>query len=374
MRRWIASGAMAAALLLSVSMASGVSAGSGGAARAVVPAGISSPQVARLGAYTEVTMELDSHGHIDAVAAGNSGLWYITNASGSFTRKRITSVVSRSDSHGHDGQPSLALDSHDHAYVAFARNDCDDCAPSVPLGVYYLTNKSGSWSTPKKLAGLSMDWPTIQVNGSHISVSWERCECIPKQTGQVWFGTNASGSWTKTKVAQNADSPSLALNSAGLPRIAFVQNGIRYAIGSTKLGNFSIAKVTGSTSHDSRPSLALSPSGLARVAWSRYGSAAVAGVYDSRRSATGSWTTRREDANEGPPAIATDDETTWQIGTAQLSNGVRVLLANAGGNTGVTTDGQALADKVDVDTRGGQTVWMYTVVDGTPAGIYYVHT
>jgi hypothetical protein len=364
--RWMFGTAAATALLLLASI--------GTEASTVRPSGVSAPSVVRLGDYHHVSMKLDANGKVHAVAAGTSGLWYITNKSGSFTRHRITTVVSQPLATGLDDYPSIALDAHGNAHVVFVRWTCFDCTPNPPKGIYYLTNKSGSWSTPKQLAGADASAPSLRVRGGHIFVAWERCACIPELPAQVWYGTNVSGSWTKVKVAENATHPSLALTSTGKPRIAFARQGIRYAIGASSTGNFSKRLLTGTTSHDSAPALALMPNGRPIVMWSHFGGA-NAGTWDGRRTGPTSWTTRKIDNQRGVNAVDSAQNGLWYMGLAYTAGGGAAVLAMMPpGGFGTIVSSTSTLDGISVAASTGRTVWLYTVTAGDPAGIYEVHT
>jgi hypothetical protein len=379
-RRLVSVGAIVVACLLPVSSAATAASplraasapwasATAASASAVEPAGsIASP--ARLGDYFQVSAKIDSTGHIQAVAARDDGVWYITNASGTFTGHRIYKAHGAPPVTARNAEPVIALDAHDHAYIAFVRDDCADCTPDVPSGIWYTTNKSGSWSTPVKVAGLDMNGPSIAVHGGHVYLAWQKCFCFPDVTTQVWYSTNASGSWTKTKVATNATEPSLAVDSHGLPRIVYASHGIKYAVGHSKLGNFHISSITSGKDHG--PALDLNATDHPRIAFSRYNPGSLRGIYDGWKSA-GTWQVRRLKAvaGTGAPTIAVTGTHSWEVGAALAPGGAYVAVSTKGAWDDDTLNGPDSVDHVSSDARNGSRLWMFTVVGGASPGIYY---
>ena len=90
------------------------------------------------GTFSDPDVVVDAAGKVHVAYAdwgANAGIWYATNASGSWVRTR----VSRSTA---DWAPSIAMDGAGKLYVAFARA----WFAAYP-GVYLTTNRSGSWVT-----------------------------------------------------------------------------------------------------------------------------------------------------------------------------------------------------------------------------------
>ena len=73
------------------------------------------------------------------------GIYYATNKSGSWVSTRLTR------SYG-DGAPSLALDATGHVYIATTR-----ATWAAHPGVYVMTNATGSWVVKRVYSGAAVD-------------------------------------------------------------------------------------------------------------------------------------------------------------------------------------------------------------------------
>ena len=89
----------------------------------------------------------------------NAGIWYATNAGGSWVRTR----VSRSTA---DWAPSIAMDGAGKLYVAFARA----WFAAYP-GVYLTTNRSGSWVT-YQVDDADSGAPSLALDGTVPSIAY----------------------------------------------------------------------------------------------------------------------------------------------------------------------------------------------------------
>ncbi len=210
------------------------------------------------GDFFDLSFALDSHGKVRGVARGNSGLWYITNASGSWVRTRLTTHPGG----GADYQQSVALDANDNVFVAFTRTDCAGCIPGGSLGIFMLTNRGradGSFpSTPTQIAPPEFSQPSLQIDHGHIYLAYAAYPLPGPGPFPVWFKTNATGSWTTRQVAGNGESPSLRVGSDRHAQIAWDWNGgIKYARAATLAGSFTTEVVTSTGHDDQSPALAL---------------------------------------------------------------------------------------------------------------------
>jgi len=164
--------------------------------------------------------------------------------------------------------PSLALDGIGKAHIAFAR----------PFsGIYYATNRSGSWtktqvtasgddSSPSAVIGPYDSSPSLALDGNgKAHIAFQREGTNPG----IYYATNRSGSWTKTQMTNDYDgSPSLALDGTGKAHIAFWRSGSGIYYATNASGSWTKAQVTANAVDDS-PSLALDGAGKAHIAFDR---------------------------------------------------------------------------------------------------------
>jgi hypothetical protein len=265
------------------------------------------------------------------------------------------------------------VDDSNRPHVAFVRWACDECAPNPPEGIFYSRRSGGSWSGLRKLAGVSTVSPSLKIHAGHIYLAYARCECIPKQTEQVWFLTDLgpSGGLTRVKVDEGGGNPSLQVTPGGKPRIAFDGHGLWYARGGTSTGGFTKQQINPDAHGDAFPALVLTSGGQPIVAWSRGGSASIRGLFVSRRSG-GAFVSQRLDSVRSRAAIALNPDDTVVVGVWRPSEGVWIYDSSGAGFTSTVIDDEAVADGIGVvvDPVTGVGHVMYSATGGVPVGIY----
>jgi hypothetical protein len=336
---------LAACLLLAVTLP-GVAAPAAPLVPAL-PQAWSSPVNVLSGQFFELSAAVDSTGAVHIAAAGRNGLWYITNRSGSWVATRIL-VNPTNKSYQ---QPSIALNANDRVFIAFSRSSCDDCAPGSTDGIFLLTDKGrarGTFpSTPTKLTPATTAEPSLVIHGGHIYLAYQTACCEPGPLPPLRLKTNASGSWTVSQIAAKGDSPSLQVASNGNPRVAYTKpSGIGFAAASSMTGGFSSVTLPGTTANDTAPVLALAPSGRAHMVWIHSTLTSASVRYSTR--VAGAWTTPAgivSSANLSTIAFTLDSAN--QPSAAIGTDPGSVRLAQLVGSTWVKTTISA-ADALDV--------------------------
>lgn len=223
------------------------------------------------GDYSSPSMAVDSHGHVHVAARGDTGIWYLTNKSGHWTRVRLTTDIATSDGNILGEHPQIGRDPSDGSLtVVYLRVD----STSVPSGaeLRYVTNRSGAWSPPRSIPATGhMGVPSVVVRHGVIAVASGSGFGDETGTTTVEFITNASGHWTHAFLGpervNGPEQPSLALDSHGKPRIAYLQGGlVRYARGTTTIGSF-VKETVYTIDRSVAPSLTLDADGHPRVAF-----------------------------------------------------------------------------------------------------------
>jgi len=207
-------------------------------------AGWTAPVMVWNGDYSQSSMVVDRHGHVHIAARGDSGIWYITNRTGTWTRARLTQDVANTYGKVTDTDPHIALDRSDGSLtVVYTRTTPRDYIPQWTLR--YITNRSGGWSSPRDIPGMWAQSVVVR-NGAIAIATPVVVMCCVGDFHAASFVTNASGHWTTASVGtpthDSSRTPyalSLALDSQGKPRLVFVKDDrVRYARGTTKLGSF----------------------------------------------------------------------------------------------------------------------------------------
>jgi hypothetical protein len=197
--------------------------------------------------YDELSLVIDDQGIAHAVALLNDSIFYLTNQSGSWTRERI----SRAPSGGIDRQPSIAVDGDGSLHVAFERwriwEPCIDvCVRPERFrndGIHYLTNVSGSWSVPARIAAMAMA-VEIQVRDGQVHLVFQDdFVTADDDNSSVHYSTNASHGWVTERI-DAGHTPQLELDNNGLAHATYREgNGIYYARAQAANGSFLIEQV-----------------------------------------------------------------------------------------------------------------------------------
>jgi hypothetical protein len=310
--------------------------------------------------FNGMSTAVDSTGAVHIAAAGRNGLWYITNRSGSWVATRIlTNPTNKSYQH-----PSIALNANDRVFIAFSRSSCDDCVPGSTDGIFLLTDKGRSRgtfaATPTKIAPATSDQPSLAVAGGHIFLAFQSSCCQPGPLPPLWLKTNASGSWTKSQITAHGDSPSLGLTSNLHARVAYTKpSGIGLAAAATMTGGFSSVTLPGTNSDDVAPLLALAPSGRPHVIWIHATFTSADVRYSTRVAGTWSAPTNvATPANLSSIAFTLDTGGAPTAGIATNPGSVRVAQL-IGGTWMKTTVSAANAFEVDIASGGGHLAVAY---------------
>jgi hypothetical protein len=248
----------------------------------------SAPIVIYDGDYSQSSLAVDAHGHAHVVARGDTGVWYLTNKGGSWTRERLTTDYVRDGYRFRAIAPLITIDRSVGKLVVVYQLVSDvDCDPGC-FQFEYITRTGTDWSSARGIGGILPRGPlSIAARGGDIAIAaWDDRVTfrtgVPLETMRILYLHKADG-WSVHRVAGggNASSfgpPSLALDSAGRPRIAFQRNDhITFAKGATTSGTFSLETVA---AESGRPSLALDPHDRPMIVWP-----AGDGVHYARRAA-----------------------------------------------------------------------------------------
>ena len=162
----------------------------------VVPAGFSAPHMVVHGVFDWLSEVVDSTNHVHIAATGRGGLWYLTNRTGTWSAHRI--LVSLHNKSYFD--PSIALDDNDRVYIAVVRQSCDNCAPGGSDGIFFVSDKGrtrGTFpSSPSRIGPNHSGAPSLKVSSGHIYLVYEKICCLPGDPFKVILKTNATGPWT----------------------------------------------------------------------------------------------------------------------------------------------------------------------------------
>jgi hypothetical protein len=206
-----------------------------------------SPQSASTGNLAQPSMILDANGAQHVVARGDTGLWYVTNKSGSWARTRLTqdydTSVNGAQTHHVAVHPQVAINAAGTITVVYAVNVFTGSTPGscASNALRYTVRSGGSWSSPKNIRESTCEIATgISVHGSKIYLA--TIAHPDPSAARVSYVTNASGSWTHATVASGLSNRlyQAALTTYdGKPMLAYVKSGnLVYARGATSVGSF----------------------------------------------------------------------------------------------------------------------------------------
>jgi hypothetical protein len=254
----------------------------------------------------------DHQGVASQRAGRDPGIFFATDATGSWAEERVTS--------GPDWSPSLGFDGAGHAHiayghygtasgVAYATNasgvwvtstvhaDADvevvdlalDAADKAHIvyasygtapGIYYLTNATGTWVRTRLTSGAWDDWPSIAIGPTGtIHVAFQRRQ--PEARGTVYFKKTSGGAWAGTSIAVGNDDyqPMIAVGANDTPHIvaAHYDTNEQYSIYYSNDGGGWYAQYmqTDLTVEGiGAPAIAVAPDGKVHVlvSWYHYGS------------------------------------------------------------------------------------------------------
>ena len=347
MRRWVV---VAGVLSLILSLAPAPLAAQGApptdAVRvaAAIPSstGWSEPVRLASGSFMAVSLVFDSasHAHIAAqgTIAGRSGVWYLTDRTGGWTRQRIMADARGTVWKG----PSITFDAHDRIIVAAWRDPglgFDPLGPSK--GIYVVSDQGrsrGTFSAPELLVPGPAADPAIKAFGTRLAVAYPAWLRTAEPQPPIKFTTWSAGHRVTSTVAKGAGSgpPALHLDSSGRPRIAYATPaGVHYASAATITGDFAISKLPGTGPADDLPALTIDPAGRPTIAW-LHDSGARESLRYARRGATWPSPSRVGPAPVFTTAVAIDLDRSGALHVLAVGDSVRELTGSGTGFTGET--------------------------------------
>lgn len=211
--------------------------------------------------FVELSMAVDTDGHVHIAGAywGDDGIWYLTNASGSWTRELLTSAPAD----GYDGEPSLVIRDDGSIAIAFSRFGGLFCAfgcnPEDPQGIFLVTNRGGSWSEAVRIVEGRVEEPSLVAAGDRLHLAYSRGD--EDRTVEYAVSDADAATWTSAIVGEGR-APSLQVAGDGLARIAYQNFGpgrgdLHYAVQAVS-GEF-VVELVEIDGYASEPLLALSP-------------------------------------------------------------------------------------------------------------------
>ena len=120
-------------------------------------------------------MAVDAHGFAHVVARGDTGIWYLTNKSGSWTRERLTTDYVQDGYHFRAISPLITIDRSVGKLVAVYQLVSDvDCDPGC-FQFEYITRTGTNWSSPRGIGEIMPRGPlSIAARGGDIAIAaWD---------------------------------------------------------------------------------------------------------------------------------------------------------------------------------------------------------
>ncbi len=167
------------------------------------------------------SMTVDGAGHhriafARSGGASDQGIWYATDATGSWVVSRVTTDPAEG--------PSMAEDPAGHLHIVYVSN-------GFSPGTYHVTDATGSWVSERIAAGHLHDRPEIAISATgelHVAVA----SLAPETRGIYEYRKSGTSAWVASRVTTNYDiAPSIALDANGKSHVSFE----RYANGSRGL-------------------------------------------------------------------------------------------------------------------------------------------
>jgi hypothetical protein len=208
------------------------------------------PELISTRAYGALSLVVDSDGIAHAASSLDGSIYYLTNATGSWTRE----PVSNRGPGGPDFAPMIALDDGS-LWIAFSRGYDTDFGV-FPLSIAYVTNRSGDWSDPVTVAEDGAHSPSLVVRQGRIHLAYVAGHGGDVACGDefpVHYATDVTGAWSHERVARHGYSPTLTLASDRRAHILIEDacgflgaEGLWYATTDPATGSFSVEGIPGS--------------------------------------------------------------------------------------------------------------------------------
>ncbi|MBA3959290.1 MAG: hypothetical protein H0X60_02680 [Chloroflexi bacterium] len=196
------------------------------------------------------------------LGAASSGIWYATNADGSWVSTQVASAEAKCYV---DQFPSFALDASGRAFIGYERPRTPPDCGGFSAGIGLVTNESGSW-VRSRISRESDDFgPSLALDrDGRPGVTFDRAGAGVQFTRRL-----ASGWKTPSQVAVGGEA-SLAFDADGHTRVAYESSGIWHA---TKSGGTWLRTQVYAGPVDygtyGGPRIVVKPSGLARILFAR---------------------------------------------------------------------------------------------------------
>jgi hypothetical protein len=184
--------------------------------------------------FGTVSIGVDADGFVHVAAASGEaspeqGIWYLTNRSGSWA---VVKVAGPSDRHP-DGlfrNPSLAVDGDGSVWIAFTRwPGASELGGSD--GIFYVTDASGQWADPVLIDGPDFDSPALVVRDGAIHVAYIGGCHLPSPPDchyPVYYGTTRGGSWASELVFEKSGSGPMVLDLDDRGSVQILAEAFRY--------------------------------------------------------------------------------------------------------------------------------------------------
>jgi hypothetical protein len=193
--------------------------------------------------YELARLVVDADGHAHVAAVNNNGIFYLTNATGTWTTEQVSTPIDD----GYDGDPSIIVNEEGSATIAFARYSalrCTlRCGPVGSQGIFMVTNDAGSWSDPVAVIEGGGQEPSLQAAADRLHLAYSRGEFGERS---VFFASRENAEWVATEIGEG-EAPSLRVGRDGLPRVAYVDRQGRPSLAETEsaAGRFTITRLPG---------------------------------------------------------------------------------------------------------------------------------
>jgi hypothetical protein len=275
----------------------------GGLAPEAAAAGYVEQQITHVHWASAPSLAVDSSGHRHlayAVVGSDPGIYYASDTAGTWVESRVSSDDG-------DRGPSIALDSTGRPSIAYgaaaggvrlAQLDgstwqiepvsadaggsevslaIDSAnAPHIAMrlgvvppygagtGLYHASRSGSDWTVEQLTSGEYDGSPSLAIDDAdHLALAFVN------GGDQAQFATNAGGSWNFSSIegAGSGRHLSLALTSAGAPRVALEQNENSLAYASLVADVWSVESISSSAENSTRPSLSLDAADVPHVAY-----------------------------------------------------------------------------------------------------------
>ena len=191
---------------------------SSGAVLTPGPDGWTGPALISERQYHWPSLAVDRSGAVHVAAQLGRDVFYVTNATGSWTRERLTEAP-RGYEHAY---PLIAADADGSMVVTYSPR-CLGCAPNFPEGVQLLRNSGSGWSQPTRIAdGFAS---AIAVRGGAVHVLFDDLNSPSAEDlddiSRPLYGTDAGGAWAVVELADVGAPAALRVGDDGSVHVAF---------------------------------------------------------------------------------------------------------------------------------------------------------